>query len=372
MLTLDGCRRRQERFRALLTREGIDAAAVTDPRDVYYLTGFLQASVPPHPLLLWIDAADEQRSWLVASSSGEAAVAGERLTYEPHLLFTLHPDLERRLAETVIRRLAGNPAPKRLGWQAESLTRQLASGIESAVHPDEWTAIDEPLARLRKRKDPDEVETMRRAIRASLAAYDAARAMIAPGVTELAVLQAAHTAATLAAGERIFHDGDYQASQLGGFARDRPVRAGELYIIDAWSIVAGYWSDLCRTFPVSEPSPLQREVQAHIAGILGEVPSRLAPGSRGTELWAWIDRRLRDHPHLREIGLTHHAGHGVGLRGHEAPDLNRDREGLMEPGDVVSVEPGAYTPELNAGVRLENTFLITETGAELLSDDRLV
>jgi Xaa-Pro dipeptidase len=369
MLTRDGCRGRQERFQGLLTRSGLTAAVITDPRDVYYLTGFLQSTVPAHPLLLWIDAENGDRSWLGASTFDGEALAGERLAYEPHLLFTMHSDLLRRLADVVERKLSASQMSTRLGWQAESLPHQIAVAIETAIHPTEWIAVDGLLAGLQKRKESDEIDAMRGAIRCSLVAYDAARATIAPGVTELAVLEAAHAAATLEAGQIVFHGGDYRSGQLGGFARNRAVQAGELYIIDAWSTFQGYWSDLCRTFPVGEPTSLQREVHEHIAEILRAAPSQLVPGRRGTEFWGWIDQRLREHPHLRAIELTHHAGHGVGLRGHEAPDLNRDREGILEPGDVVSVEPGAYSAALNAGVRLENTFRITETGAaELLSD----
>jgi Xaa-Pro aminopeptidase len=71
---------------------------------------------------------------------------------------------------------------------------------------------------------------------------------------------------------------------------------------------------------------------------------------------------------LRDTGLTHHGGHGIGLRAHEAPDINPDRGGILEAGNVVCVEPGGYTADLNAGVRLENTYLITESGCENLSE----
>src|SRR5262249_35071649 len=54
VLTQDGCRGRQERLRALLEREGIGAALISDPRDVYYLTGFLAPGVPPFPVLLYL------------------------------------------------------------------------------------------------------------------------------------------------------------------------------------------------------------------------------------------------------------------------------------------------------------------------------
>jgi Xaa-Pro dipeptidase len=363
MLTEDGCRVRQERFRRAMERHDIDAAVISDPREIYYLTGIL---IERFPALLYVETEDS--CWLVAHTMEGEALVDHRDSYEPSLMATLNPDPMRLLAYAVARKAAGTRPVHRLGWQAESLPKLLADVIASATPPDEWVAIDDDLAGLERVKEPDEVDLMRRAIDCSLAAYDAARAAIAPGVNELAVLEAGHKAATLTAGQTIFHSGDYQSGQIGGFARDRAIEAGELYVIDAWSTYRGYWSDLCRTFPVGEVTTLQREVHEHIAAIQAEVPLRLGPGMRGTELWQWIDRRVREHPALREAGLIHHAGHAIGLRAHEMPDLNRDREGILEPGNVVCVEPGGYAPELRAGVRIENTYLITETGAELLSD----
>jgi Xaa-Pro aminopeptidase len=221
---------------------------------------------------------------------------------------------------------------------------------------------------LEKRKDADEIALLSTSIDCSLAAYDAASTAIEPGANELAVKEAGHLAATLHAGEVVFHNGDYQCGTFGGFARDHRVEDGELYIIDAWTIYQGYWSDLCRTFAVDSLTPLQQEIYDHVAQSLLDVQNELRPGRTGDEIWRFLDARLREHPHLRESGLVHHAGHGVGLRPHEAPDLNRDRGGLIEVGDVISIEPGAYSDELRQGIRVENTFLVTESGAELLSD----
>lgn len=363
MLTMDGCRIRQERFIEMLERNDLDAAVISDSRDIYYLTGVL---LERFPALLYVET--EGLSWLVAHTSDGEALVDTRETYEHSTLYTMNPDPLRLLAYEVARKASGIQPVHKLGWQAESLPKLLADVFTTASPPDEWVAIDDHLAELEKSKETDEIEILREAIGCSLAAYDAARRTIAPGISELAVVEAGHQAATLQAGETIFHSGDYQAGKLGGFARDRLIQAGELYIIDAWTIYRGYWSDLCRTFPVSEPTALQSEVYRHIAEILLDVPSKLQPGGRGTELWKWIDGRLREHPHLRDSGLFHHAGHGTGLRGHEAPDLNRDREGILAVGDVVCVEPGAYSVELNGGIRLENTFWIREDGAELLSD----
>jgi Xaa-Pro aminopeptidase len=360
---MDGCRVRQERFRRMLEQQDLDGAVISDTREIYYLTGLL---IERFPALLYIETEGE--SWLVSHTMEGEALVDFRDNYEPALLATLNPDPLRLLAYVMARKFSGTRPLHRLGWQTESLPKLLADVLASAAPPDEWVAIDDQLAELECCKEPDEVDLLREAISCSLAAYDADRAAIAPGVSELEVLEAGHRAATLRAGESIYHSGDYQSGQIGGFARMRAIQAGELYIIDAWSTYHGYWSDLCRTFPVGEPSPLQREVYGHVAEILREVPSRLQPDAKGTELWQWIDGRLREHPHLRDIGLIHHAGHGIGLRAHEAPDLNRDREGILRVGSVVCVEPGSYSAELNGGIRLENTFLITETGAELLSN----
>jgi Xaa-Pro dipeptidase len=366
VLTQDGCKGRQERLRALLERAEIDAAVVSDPRDVYYLTGFLAPSMPAFPVLLYLEA--NGRSVLATHTADLPAAVDERATYEPALLATMNPDPTRRLARAMAEHLAGTRSPRRLGWQADSLPRHTGDTLAETLHPDEWTPFDDGLADLQARKDPDEVALLRESIACTLAADDAVRQAIAPGANEIAVLEAGHRAANLRAGEPVFHSGDYRAGEQGGPARNRAVESGELYIVDAWTVYRGYWSDLCRTFAVGESTPLQREVFAHMAAILAELPDRLKPGVRGTELWRWIDRRIREHPHLRDAGLGHHAGHGVGLRPHEAPDLNRDREGILEPGNVVSCEPGSYTPALNRGIRLENTFLLTETGCELLSD----
>ena len=63
-----------------------------------------------------------------------------------------------------------------------------------------------------------------------------------------------------------------------------------------------------------------------------------------------------------------HLGHGIGLFPHEAPHLNPNWDDTFETGDVIAVEPAIYADDLNAGVRLENNYLVTENGVELLSD----
>lgn len=364
MLTKGGCAGRLERLRRRLVELDLDGCLISDARDLLWLFGLPLPGADDFPALGVVAADGSAR--LLCHEGAAPLLDVPTATYPWHVGYTRNLDNGRVLAA-----MAASALPQRMaavGFQAECLPHWLAVELSATLRPDTWYALDAELLDLQRAKDPDELDCLRASIRSSLAAYAAVERLIAPGVNELDVLAAGQHAAMRAAGEFVFHNGDYQSCGLGGPARDRACEAGELYIVDAWSVVGGYWSDLCRTYAVGPPSDLQQSVYTHLVGILAEVPGKLKPGLRGTELWAWMDARIRAHPHLADAGLIHHAGHGVGLRAHTAPDLNRDREGVLQPGDVVSVEPGAYTDALRAGVRVENTFLITCDGCMLLSD----
>ncbi len=359
---------RQVRLRALMERENLDLLYLSDPLDIYYATGQLletHDAAGNFPSLAAFRA--DGSSWLVSFTMEGDALVDQRYSYEPAHAATMNPDPMGRLNEVVAAVVAGGSAPKRAGFQRESLSWLLHDTIARVQRPGAWMAVDTQLATMQAIKDPDELALMKRAIDCSAAAYAAAREIIAPGVNEIDVREAGHRAAVQEAGEIIFHNGDYRSGVPGGFARNRRIEAGELYIIDAWSCYRGYWSDLSRAFAVSEPTSLQREIFAWIADVLRGVQNQIRPGRDGTEIWTWLDARLREHPHLRETGLRGHGGHSIGLRAHEQPDINRDRGGELLPGMVLCVEPSGYSPALNAGIRLENQFLVTDSGADLLS-----
>ena len=369
MLDPTWTRTRQDRLRTLMEDQHLDILYLSDLRDIYYATGQL-LTVPDaaadFPALFAL-AADGS-SWLVSHTMDGDALVTQRYAYEPALSATMNPDPITRLNEVVAAVVAGGHVPKRVGFQQESLPWLLQDTIARIQRPGAWIPIDVELQTMQAIKDPDELELMRGAIRCSAAAYAAAREIIAPGVNELDVREAGHRAAVLAAGEIVFHNGDYRSGVPGGFARNRLIEAGELYIIDAWSRYRGYWSDLSRVFAVSEPTPLQQEIFDWIVEVLRGVQTEIRPGRDGTEIWFWLDARLREHPHLRDNGLRGHGGHSIGTRAHEQPDINKERGGRIESGMVLCVEPSGYSSELNSGIRVENQFLVTDSGAVLLSD----
>ena len=325
MLTMEGCKARQQRLRERLAADGIDAVVLTDHSDIYYFTGILLSKFPA---LLFMDTKGD--SWLAAHTDEGQGLVNDRTTYEWHICYTMNPDPLQRLNAVVEKRLKGGLPVTRLGWQAEAMPKLIGDTIANTLRPSGWPSIDDLLAELQKRKDPDEVELLRKSIRTCLAAYDRAQEGIAPGVNELDVLAAGQQAAMREAGEPITHGGDYRCAEFGGPARDHRIKAGELYIIDAQSSFQGYNADLSRTFVVAgEPTDLQVSVYDHLAGILKDIPNLVKPGGSGAELWRTIDARIREHRGFSEVGLVHHGGHGVGLRPHEAPDINRDRDAVF-------------------------------------------
>lgn len=368
MLTLEGCRKRQERFLGRLEEAGIPGAVISEPRDIYYLTGLLpESKVFPYPNLLFLGPG--LGSWIVTGlADGEGAV-DERAVYPINTMYTLNPDNHARAAEAVRDLATRHRGLRRVGYQAEALPHSLAMAFGSGSGVKGWAPVDALLQDLQLRKDPDEIECIRRAVGATLAGYSRAQQVIERGITELEVLAECQKAAQLHSGQPHFYGGDFRSGEFGGPARPRPIQRGELYIIDAWSDIDGYWCDMARTWVVGgEPTDLQASVYAHIAGILESVPEMARPGGDTSAFWRELDARVREHPALADLGMRDHGGHGLGLRVHEMPDLNRDRGGTFQVGNVFTCEPAAYTEELNAGVRLENVFCITPEGTRVLVD----
>jgi len=368
MLTKEGCRARQDRLRQRLSKAKLDAIALVHPLEIYYFTGVLfPEQFPSQPALLWVET--EGATWMAAHSDAGEPLVDECATYVCSLGGTVNSYMRTQLSELVAERLqARRTKAARVGYQREFMPKMLADHVEKGLGgAPEWVDMDEGLHQMQEIKDDDEIALMRRAIEIDLAAYTAAQKTIAPGVNELEVLAAAQQAAHLAAGEKVFHDGDYQCGQPGGPARDRKIEDGELYIIDAWVIYRGYWSDLCRTFAVGEPSELQESIYEHLRAFHDRIGNYLQPGKDSRECAKAMDTYIREHPALKEAGLGHHGGHTIGMRAHQMPDVNPTRGGIFQVGHVVSIEPGSYIPAARAGVRLENMYLITESGPENLS-----
>ncbi|HVJ80602.1 MAG TPA: aminopeptidase P family N-terminal domain-containing protein, partial [Planctomycetia bacterium] len=232
MLTPDGCRARQERFRTALGKQNLAGALVTDARDIYYLTGlWVENRIFGYPSLLFLGT--DKPSWLGTWRTDGCAVVDQRETYDHSTFRTVHPDNHRRLAPLAAacgRRVAGVAG---LGYQAEGAPKFVLDAFLGGAGVAHAAPIDELMHVLQRRKDADEMACIRRAVRALQAGFARAREVIAPGALETDVLAECQAAAQRDAGRPHRFGGDFRSGSDGGQARRRPIESGEVYIVDA-------------------------------------------------------------------------------------------------------------------------------------------
>ena len=139
---------------------------------------------------------------------------------------------------------------------------------------------------------------------------------------------------------------------------------GDFVKIDFGALVAGYHSDMTRTFVLGAAADWQREVYGLVAAAQRAGREALEVGAELCEVDGAARRVIADAGYGEHFG--HGLGHGVGLQIHEAPGINAASAGTLRAGSVVTVEPGVYLPD-RGGVRIEDTLVVGERGPELLT-----
>lgn len=153
-----------------------------------------------------------------------------------------------------------------------------------------------------------------------------------------------------------------------------PLRVGEPVVLDIFPRVArsGYFGDLTRTVVKGSASDVVRRAYAAVAAAQSAATEMIKPGVACREVHERAAAVLCEHGFQTgrnesgPFGFIHGLGHGLGLEIHEAPRLSARSDDVLEPGMVVTVEPGLYYPEWG-GVRLENVVAVTESGCEVLT-----
>jgi Xaa-Pro aminopeptidase len=374
---------------AHLDEVGVDGYLVdadsTDP-DQYYLSGF----DAPDPFVTLYDGAVHllfSRSLEYGRATREARAAsvdrGSDYEYDQKVeAYGPHEGWHRTVAAFLdAHGVEGVATPPRFPLQTADGLREQGLTVQADT--------DGVVTEIRARKTDEEIEHIRAAQRANEAAMARAEQLLAD--------------ARVADGH-LHHDGDPLTSERvkeaieiellrHGCALDEtivacgrdaadphergsgPLRAGEPIIVDIFpqDKQTKYHADMTRTFCRGEPSETVREWHDLTREAKAAALSALEPGVTGEAVHdaacdVYEDAGL---PTLRadpttEMGFIHSTGHGVGLAVHELPRVAPDGE-TLQPGHVVTVEPGLYDPEVG-GVRVEDLVVVTEGGHENLTD----
>jgi Xaa-Pro aminopeptidase len=145
---------------------------------------------------------------------------------------------------------------------------------------------------------------------------------------------------------------------------DAVLAAGDFVKIDFGALVAGYHSDMTRTFVLSPVADWQRDIYGLVADAQRAGRHALAPGVALKAVDAASRQVIAAAGYAENFG--HGLGHGVGLQIHEAPGINGSAAGTLLAGSAVTVEPGVYLPD-RGGVRIEDTLVVTGDTPELLT-----
>jgi Xaa-Pro aminopeptidase len=242
--------------------------------------------------------------------------------------------------------------------------------VKSAAPLHEHADAAKFLAKFRMRKSPAEISLLEKSADVSAGAHLAAWKQLRPGVAEYEIAAAMEHVYRSHGCERNAYPPIVGAGSnsviLHYRAGARKLDAGDLVVMDVGAECDGYAADLTRTVPASGRfTPRQREVYEVVLGAQNAALAAARPGIAFRGEKDSLEAIAKQYIEARGFGKywVHGLGHHVGLEVHDATDP----ELKLEPGMVITIEPGIYIPEENLGVRIEDMVLITENGARLLS-----
>ncbi len=256
---------------------------------------------------------------------------------------------------------------QRIGFDATFTT--YADFEKLACLKGERVPLISPVLHIRMVKEAEEVARLREAAVLGSKGYDYVRTLLKEGVTEEQVAIELELFWRRAGGERVAFSphiafgahSAYPHYHVGPYS----LKKGETVLIDIGVVLDHYHSDMTRVVFFGDPDPQLVEIY-HIVRRAQEAALECCrPGIAISE----VDCAARSLIEAEGYGgqFLHSTGHGVGLEIHELPWVRKEGEGVLEPGMVLTVEPGIYVPGLG-GIRLEDTVVITPEGHENLTN----
>ena len=347
MNAADVAAQRLAAVRTALAEREVAALLVTRPANVRWLSGF----TAPEDARVLVTADD---AWLFTDG---------RYTAQAAETSVLPAVIDRSWRTEVAARLPSGA----LAVEAEHLTLAGAAALAKATDR-EPVRTDGLIAHLRRRKDATEIDAIRRAAELTDRAYAHVLTHLAPGVREVDLALEIERFVRSEGGDGMAFDvivaSGVRSAMPHGVASPKVVEAGDLVTFDLGARVDGYCADMTRTVGVGDVAPAHRALFGAVLEAQEAAVAAVAPGATAHEVDAVARTVLARHG--QGDAFVHSLGHGVGLEIHEGPGLAPRADDVLEPGMVVTVEPGAYHPG-DAGVRIEDLVVVTDAGAEVLS-----
>lgn len=350
------------RMEKLLATSGADVVALVPGANMVYFTG-LHFHLSERPIIAFI------------SGEGLALIVPE--LEQPKL--AARPDLAARAfpwsdasgyADSFAEAVAGlKLSGARVGLDGMTLRAfEWFALRDNGVNPATTTDISRHLLNTRAIKTPEEIDAIRRAVQLSETALQRTLDAVTVGMTEQQI--AARLSEELTAAGSDGHafgplvlTGPNSALPHGDTG-SRALTDGDFLLIDFGGTKDHYPADITRTMVMGQPTDEMRAIYAAVEQANAAARAAAAPGVT----CGAVDQAARDVIEAAGYGdyFIHRTGHGLGLEGHELPNVAPGDETHLQPGMVFTIEPGIYVPGLG-GVRIEDDLVVHEDRVESLT-----
>lgn len=345
-------RERIERLRARLARENIDAMLVMRPENRYYLSGFTGSA---GALVITAREAYFLADFRYFEQAQEECPFCQVIGFKESLYDTLAEKLPRW-------------GVNRLGYEGDFLTYKQAVTLQEKLEKIPVVPLYGLVEELRQVKDPGEIELLSRAAALADQAFEHILGYLKPGMTEWDVAVELECFMRRLGARKSAFDIIVASGPRGalphGVASQRVIQAGDLVTMDFGCVYRGYNSDLTRTVVVGSPHSRQKEIYDLVLAAQRAALAAVRAGIKACD----VDRAARQVIDSAGYGenFGHSTGHGVGLAVHEEPSVSKKNETLLQPGMVITIEPGIYLPGWG-GVRIEDLVVVEEKGCRILT-----
>lgn len=340
-------------LKASLRNKELDGYLVTNENSIFYFTGFLGGAK------LLIPREDENRLYVQGVNYQAARQTAKNCRIE---LVNRKEKADLKVAG-YIRSLK----LKQLGF--DSLDASAYLKLSRALKGVRLKALGKLVWDLRRVKDETELKYMRRAAEITSLGMKTALETLRPGLREYEVAAGMEYAMRRLGSDGVAFDtiaaSEGRSAFPHGGCTDRKIRKGDLVVIDVGAKYRHYRADMTRTVTVGKPSPKQRRIHETVKKAQEKAFQSVKAGVRACD----VDKTARELIQKEGYGefFVHGLGHGIGLEVHEPPSLNPENKEDLKAGNVVTLEPGVYIVAFG-GVRIEDTVLVLEDGAERLTE----
>lgn len=342
---------RVKKLRESFREHNIDGMLITNPYNRRYLSGFTGTAgivlISNNDALFITDfryieqAAKQAQGFTIVQHQG-----------------TIYEEVAKQVAALNI---------QRLGIESDHVTYQQFEIFQKQIKAT-LVPLGGVVEKIRLTKDESEIKIIEQAAEIADAAFDHILSFIRPGVREIDVANELEffmrKAGAASSSFDIIVASGIRSAMPHGVASEKVINKGELVTLDFGAYYNGYCSDITRTVAVGQISDDLKKIyeivyEAQKRGVEG-----IKPGMTGKD----ADALTRDYIKEKGYGdyFGHSTGHGIGLEIHEGPTLSVKSKTVLEPGMVVTVEPGIYITGFG-GCRIEDDVVITEKGSRILT-----